>query len=360
MRMRALGVAVGVLICAAAVRGATEIPDVKSAEELAKLPVIHVGNGWDVQLGLAEPGPIEGPWKFLVCRAARADQSKPRAFEEKRASGTLLGPVTYKCDWNGRPLALNAFGVPATMEQSKGPLVYVGTVLLSRDGQCTLKVNAPGGVVLAERTLEVKEPAPCWWGEFSGRRRGVEMARLRGVPEAINDVVPHAASVIVPLPWQQDAMARLPGEKDSLGALRVSVRNGVITVDSDEPMVYPTVGYTAARFWVNNRPVGLPLREPPQQYDRFGGGMMSVTKQFDVALDLPAVLGTLAVGDRVALQVLYCPAGTGPVYAGRQVGEGIVRFQGVSRFLISNRVEFIVTPEMLAARGASTRPAEQR
>jgi hypothetical protein len=123
--------------------------------------------------------------------------------------------------------------------------------------------------------------------------------------------------------------------------LRVGVEGLVLSIESDTDIhTYRPDWHFLARWWVNGKPF------LPSQLTVFPGdenGMVRRGKRLRVGLDLDARRLGAKSGDRIGLQLLYCPHGWSWVTSGARLLRALPareEFAGVSR--LSNRVELVV------------------
>jgi hypothetical protein len=107
-----------------------------------------------------------------------------------------------------------------------------------------------------------------------------------------------------------------------------------------------------ARWWVNGAPI-VP-KQSPRSMSHAESRQISKTDESIILLTLPAWLGSLESGDKVGLQVLYSPDEHELVNdQPYQMEQAIARIHGPGYApvpLLSNRIDFKVTAEMLAKR----------
>jgi hypothetical protein len=106
-----------------------------------------------------------------------------------------------------------------------------------------------------------------------------------------------------------------------------------------------------ARWWVNGEPIAAP---PAKHMGLKEARLLRMTKEIRVRFGLPATLGQLKSGDRVALQVLYTPKDLEPVFDGLEQKQQQMQLQSVQGeancLLPSNRIEFVISEQMLRER----------
>ena len=108
-----------------------------------------------------------------------------------------------------------------------------------------------------------------------------------------------------------------------------------------------------ARWWVNGKAVAAPAFERPDA--RAFSGHVKVIPELTVAFGYPSSLGKVKVGDKVALQVMYCPQGfllSPELMLMHAIAE---RMNSANFPMVSNKIEFVITPEMIDAHEATLR-----
>jgi hypothetical protein len=145
------------------------------------------------------------------------------------------------------------------------------------------------------------------------------------------------------------------GEEDR-PLLQIVLEKGVLTVRCGVSISLALNEHLLARWWVNGelKPAAEERFETLEKMDRTGFG-----REGQAALALPPFLGKLKVGDKVGLQVLYSPQ----EIERAPWPDDVDRLEDIRAFknqdpadaidvpLLSNRIEFDVTAEMLAGRG---------
>ena len=406
-----LGWFAGVL-AAASVAGALAgappgIAEVRSLAELRKrAPVLREGD-WELRFGLADGGEAAGNWRLLYCLASyvgrEAKPGSPEPIERMFGSATHLGPVSYMSHPVFEHPQQCVVGVGKRMVGvmymgqygQRGEFVeelYCGTVPLvgkedirvqvySRDleriAETILPLKAEPGRhwqrFLAPRKDEGKDPpppavilarpfaavpsyssfAPVW-----AAKRGDE-ERLTPKGECMPGQLPPAGGYesryLMSRPDPNSAL--LPpadAEEANRMPLSLTLADGQFVLESrrivrlDEP-----ADCLLARWWVNDRPVAAPLcEEPPQAIRDKAVRMLDLERRAPLRIPaaLPQTLGPVKPGDRIALQVMYCPAGFKVLgdLARRQelVKCGADGFFPAFQPLLSNRLEFQATSAM--------------
>ena len=352
------------LLTAARPTAAAEAAELARAETVADLDAvraIETGDGCSVRLGFAEPD-AGGPWVVLYCLATQSDEAPPDDGPDEGVAGEPLGPVWYTLEGRGCPKVQRASVRRAAFAARPGPLLWCEIVPLPAETATTLTILGAKDHALARHEFEQPRKArPHLWHTFVSERGAAAAdnaaAAADGEPGTVvadrSDAArPRLVDAIVP-PRRgagDDRPVLLPGAADAGEAdgLKLSLNGGVIVITADRPMIDRPARHLLARWWVNGEPVVA--RPVERQFAHSGFGQVRQTNGFRVGLGLPESLGKLKPGDRVGLQVLYCPAGFDRVSktgAMKQLMEQVAAASAVP--LLSNNLEFELTRELLAA-----------
>ena len=370
----------------AAPRAARTIADTKTLEDLQNAETIPVNKHWAVRLGLSDGGPDAGPWKLLYCLADSLPQGKtdpPLPPPESEMSGQIgpLGPVMFTVD---EPQVLEKSCQPAMgVVMTGNGLVYCAAIPTAWKGTYRIRVWTWDKHLLAERVISVDEPAANYWQDFVGSEVVPHTIRpgpygLTGpsaaYPSYQREVIwSLPAGAAQPLKGQATAPPgqipagngtylertlgqEVPKEANRPNPLRLSIVGGRLKIDAPVEMEGPSGHHLLARWWVNGRPV---LPNPPQNENYWAsGGTPRPTKSFSFPLTLPGHLAAKA-GDKVTLQVLYCPLGfefLRPERFRHSKRPAAPAPQATWRLpLLSEPLEFVATTAMLVPSTASPR-----
>ena len=321
---------------ATASAAARTIADVKTLEDLQNVEPIHVSKRWAVRLGLSDGGKDAGPWKLLYCLAdfpsvKNTDPALPPPASELSGVMGSLGPVMFTVD---DPQVLQKSLQPAAGEvMTENGLVYCAAIPTAWKGTYRIGVWTWDKRLLAERVISVDEPAPNYWQDLVGSElypptirsgpyalagpsaaypsyereviwslpRG-EAQPLKGQATALPGQIPAGNGMYLEKTLGQE----IPKKADRPNPLKLSIAAGCLHIDAPvEKMENPSGHHLLARWWVNGKPVPP---NPPQNENYRASGPTYPAKSFSFPLTLPGHLGAKA-GDKVTLQVLYCPLG---------------------------------------------------
>ena len=329
------------------------IPTIRSLDDLRASPSIPASGGWQVQLGLADGGPGAGPWQLLYCLATYTHRGFPeRISHSGNLPGEPLGPVFYRFT-SAKPhtdslsrASLSSMKLPAQ------DLLFCDAIPVNQAGEYELAVLTPQAHILARRTITVPADAPCYWHIFAASRgdgppeflaggRGAAILAFDGLahlplvsrlkPEGL---LPGQIPVLAPPPQAEQMRHPLKLSLDNARAFRIS---SVIPMNDDVELSF------LARWWINDAPLPADTTYTP---------MIQRARQFrtandiDVGFGLPPGAKDVRAGDRVSLQLLYSPAGWRPPFGAPMLRAA--RTAGTNLPLLSNRLDFVVTPAMLA------------
>jgi hypothetical protein len=376
--MRTIIAFLWVLACSTACAAEAEtIADVRTHDDLRSAPLWTLSDGSRVRVGLSNGGSAAGPWQVLYCLLEREGKptTQPVAATQPASRGVVhqLGPLRYSVDWDGAEV-LQQIRMALQMTQTSLPILYVGAAALDRRGTAHLRIYGPDDRLLAERELRVEKVRPMIWTRFAGRqdRRRMQQQGARREPDGVVADRPFpamprfgagGAPFAATQPTQPSrAVSALPAEiADDPAAsspLQLTLEDGVFVLRTDDgkAKLRSDVDETAlARWWVNGQPIAIskhaiPKRLMLQQSEQ---RMLARSKQLDVVFGLPDFLGTLRAGDRVAVQVLWCPDGT-EIMAGQHMRvQKLMDMQRSDQWtwpVLSNRLEFVVTDDLLVQR----------
>lgn len=308
-----------------------------------------------MRLGYADPGPDSGgAWIVLYCLGTSTDDARQGERQDDGAPGEPLGPVWYALEGPGCPKMLRARLGRVAFAQTirREPFLWCAALPLSAETARTLTVLGTADRVLAKHTFEKPtEARPHLWHTFAAHHRRTTVAEpgtfVTDHPDAAR---PKYGERLVLAGQVGDDEAPVlpgaagPGEADGL---KLSLDgDAFVVITAGRPMIDRPVRKLLARWWVNGKPVIAPSAERPLA--DAGDGQQRQTGEFRVRFDVPDHLGKLKPGDRVALQVLYSPAGFDRLTVDAAKQQMLLQLQrDDNRPLLSNRLEFELTEELL-------------
>ena len=367
-----------------------KIPDVRTVSDLSTQEPIASGDGWEVRLGIGAGGEASGPWRLLYCLVKQTDDDpKPKVDVASDGGDEFLGPVRYRVRQDGEEYkVLRELARVARLPVRDA--LYCGRILTAWKGRYHVSVFSRDGKLLAECAFEIDSPRMCYWQQFA-------CVEPSDAAASVDATVRDRAYAAVPnfnrtMPiWQPDqilgietaGMLPLPGtvpvdfawlnciaasqrstkpRKHSDHALTLSFEKGCFVLNSIAPMVNWPDRLLLARWWVNDHPIvpKVSTKNELQELHR----QLAPTKQFEMAAALPLGLGELKPGDKIGVQLLYSPTIYELLPASREESQLKQLALGIEDEtpaipLISNRLEFEVTPRLLENR-AEHRPQDAR
>jgi hypothetical protein len=348
-----------------------QIARVNTLEELRALKAARAGD-WEVRVGMSEGGSESGPWELVYCHAiyTGAAAKPPRLRPVSGGQDEVLGPLVVRAMDERYEMALHR----ALTEAGAPPkeALFCQIVLLPTKAKYRVEVLGPEGEPLFRSRIDLREPRPRYWQAFAevrwrdGQRRDTLAQDPRAARPRYDGVFPVLPD---PVPRQVEEKRerskprnQLPGAVpldprwSSLGAIELAARDGQFVVRSKATkMVLRPDRHLLARWWVNNKAV-VPRRELTQLYLQ-QQEQLKLGDEISLPLGLPRHLGELKPGDRVALQVMYAPAGHQPLPPEGATVQESLQMEAQRPVhatppvpLLSNRIELDVTKELLTAR----------
>jgi hypothetical protein len=361
-----------------------EIAQVHSLAELKAQPLISVAGNWQVRLGWADSGPDGGPWKLVYCYGEWVGRDwNPIIPTLSRGEAVTVGPVQVVVT---DPATHAKAGKPQVgpgwfLGGFYGPVgVFCTSVPTAWKGRYRISIFDASGRLVAETTLDIDEPQPCYWQELADMIRDDSPLGLQGAvaidPAAVrpsfesirpvwcpaNDIDEQVAEAAAGLPgqvptapfWMGRYMWSGPGrDNEPATGLSLALRGKNLVVRSRGDIFLAPDINLAARWWVGDQAVPATLSRM-FVLDAMTRMPESGT-EMRVGLRLPAMLGELKAGDTVSLQVLYSPGHIERILKDRS--QGVIRaLRTVSSLpnvpFLSNRLEFKVESWMLVGREA--------
>jgi hypothetical protein len=371
------------------VRVATTLPAVTAVTSLAELRALPPAevHGWEVRVGIADGGRDAGPWKVLYCLA------KPTEGTNGLTPGTIdeLGPLTVDfglaSEGGSFIEKLKDQSASANRTIHKGDSLFARIIPLASKGAWELTVSSPrpteprgpgGSAPLFRTRFDIGQDVPLFWQQFATleryqderndtRFRCIAAARPYAAFPQIDggaNLLPAGRPITAPgiegphkqnrlpcgLPllggWAEAITGKIDPKVIDVPPLTLSLVDGWFIVQSRGPDLIDWADQRLlARWWVNGEPMPAPLSDAPALKQ---ARMLHSTAQMGVRFGLPATLGSVKPGDRVAMQVVYSPRDIEPACRQRQQQAQSQAILGQAACLLpSNRIEFVVTDSML-------------
>jgi hypothetical protein len=332
------------------------IPVVKTLDDLRKAPPVALARGQELRIGVTEGAESFGG-RLLYCLLG---ESRPDASDPGGDPEAWLGPLMVRIiegrDGNEVTGALPEAPPPRGGESfccTLVPTPAIGTYhveLVEAKGK-----DRPAERVVMRSTIEVKDATPCYWHRFAVAADG-DGDRLVMMPQP-TAARPRFAGA-TEFGWPADskgelALDGLDREQPLELSVDLSVAEPQVHVKASSQILDSAKDHLLARWWVNGKPIAA--SSPEAKAAKPQGWRMSFTKELSMPLVLPKSLGALKEGDKVSVQLLYCPAGIKPCYAGKPPASKQQQF--IPRIIshpaslprASNVVEIVVTKELSSA-----------
>lgn len=317
----------------------TELVEVKTADDLQKQPLINVPGVGDVRLGIGPMDADLGPWRIVYCLLEKEDNKEiERAHHHPpRGEEFDLGRLRIGVEWERMMVQAEDITKMARLAL-KLPVVHQTVIPIFNTGKVTISVYAPGGPVIASTTMTIDKRIDSPWQQFAmlrGEKAG------DGEPET---VVAKADDRVVP--QLETTRAWAPEKRETLGPieprLKLSLKDGVFTIDSGErKMIDMPDENLLARWWVNDKPATQAGLKQQQAAAR----AVRETSMLQVLFGLPDNLKAAKAGDKVTLQVMYCPEGFQSV--GMKQAMKSHDSPDAMGLAVSNKLEITLTDAML-------------
>jgi hypothetical protein len=369
--MRKKLVAMAVLCCAFLIRSASgvdSIPDVKTLSDLRRLPVVHTADGWDVQVGMTDPGTDAGPYRLLYCLGSHEMENVEDVSD--------LGPLRVELATPGTKEVRDV--LKAAISSRTQPRLSCQAVAVGWIDDSVIRLYR-GDKLLMERSLGKSDHRPCYWLGFASPGRPEDRSKLRIDPDPRPRCpkIDQFANLLYdgesrtrgattrPLPPEDSTlpggsvltdewMAFYSVDAKKINPLNLKFENNTIEISADGVTLDEPTQQLLARWWVNDRPIAVdPNIKPGLQ----SLAMKQMKKEpLAVPLDLPKFLGDLKIGDKIGLQLMYTEEsqrlpGTHPSSV-----DQMTRMHRIQQYpipLISNRLDIIVDDHLLSLRGSA-------
>jgi hypothetical protein len=390
---RVIGAFCTILVLCVSAYAAEDIADVKTLEDLRAVKPIRLASDWEVRLGISDGGEAAESWRLFYCFAKYVGKERGQSVRMEvppslsRRCGRLspLGPVHYAVVWGRGKEFEGHFGGATHVYATPREALFCGLAPVRWHGVCRLLVfeqrKEPEARLIAERRFDNLLHPPASWALLAKPERGngQEVHRFKVRPhyfaawpkydgcEPVLDLTawktpPPRGGTPLPgkLPmgafWLKHALPK--GAEATEGkpsrALKLSLEKDRLVIRSPVRMISDPGHHLLGRWRVNGRsPRLLPTADLKAQGLKSG----LPTRETHVILALPQYLGDLKPGDRAALEVLYTPRRfqlvRRPGHEAIEVLDILERLPEVEVVrvpMLSNRIEFVVTQQMLDAR----------
>ena len=380
-----------------------EVQAVKSLAQLRKVTHAAVIQGWEIRIGVADlPDDKARPWLLLYCHVRYAGRDAGAGYlgppTHVYSGAELLGPVSFIVTTSGalgarKKLKIAAPKAPAGGQKDIERLYAAAIPVVPKQATHIFVHSGNADRILAKWQRPAGEAHPCPWMPFAAV--AAKQYIVADELQAARPTYPRRAPL-----WRlvQDEDFTLPrpiagklvryflpgcirsdapygdapyyepryyGEKADTGTkrkepfpLKLSISAGAFAISSKVGLVNRPDEYLLARWWVNGKAVvpPAPKAKAGPREEKARTETVTGTKEMKVALRLPAYLGRLKAGDKVAVQVMHCDGGYSRL-GGEAVAQLVNAWPAFAPML-SNELTFTVTKEMLskgATRSTKTR-----
>jgi hypothetical protein len=372
MRNISLSLALICLVCIP-VLAAETIPDIRTLADLRRLPTTRTADGWDVRVGLADPGDDAGPYKLIYCLGER----KTKLETQSVSGGAWLGPLGVEVVANRAAKELrnrDRVKMQLPIHSQDGAQLFCQALPFGWLDDRVVQVSS-GQTVLFERQLAKSEHRPRYWTTFieSAKRLNRNDAQWIVDPDPLTKC-PESAGFENLLAVDQltgpttrerpPENATLPGGTDlapawqafyfprikSAAPLTLSLKDDLFVIlDNDLGTSGPPSEHFLARWWVNDQPIAIDDKGIRRML-----WMQEVQKKgpISIAFGLPKFLGQLKNSDRVGVQLLYAnelqdiPTSTEVAHIQR-----LAQATRIPIPIISNRLNFTIDEHLLSLAG---------
>jgi hypothetical protein len=359
--MKAAAVSVSLFLMTAASIQAAGIPKISTVEQLRAQPVVHLPTGWDIRLGISMPDKEAGPYAVLY---ADVQGKNPAALVQDGDAGKWLGPLFVRTQWEERRRA--------ELEEKSGrqamPTGLYALAIPVHDGKCHITID-DGKSTVWDDTIPFDNVPATPWQPFVGLSNiKVQAVRASGrslavVPQFLSDQplfnfddfsatrkdaeILFKKSLPLAMPLDPAWLAPVAGAKPGTPPLALAIDGDQFTLIAEgRRMIDAPDEVLLARWWVNGKAI---LPDPSTRQKLMEDTRkMSETDRFAVIFNYPETLAAKE-GDTLTLQVLYAPHGYERA-SDDSLKLAEVISQSPAMPLLSNRLEFKLTKELLAAR----------
>ncbi|HVT81587.1 MAG TPA: hypothetical protein VHM90_13145 [Phycisphaerae bacterium] len=343
---------------------ASPIPKISTAAELRAQTPTRLATGFNVRLGITDVNKDAGPFLLLY---ADVESKSPADLPHNRDPHEWLGPLFVRAQWDD--LKRTDEQVEARPGEMQSGLYALAIPV--RKGTCHLTIDDGTNTIWDEK-IQIDAVPPSPWQPFVGLGKTKTIDGARASEEAWA-AIPRLEGGLPLLNLAEFAAGHKDAEalfKKSLplsmpldptwasatdaraASLKLGLADATFTLAADgRKMLNWPDEVLLARWWVGGKAV-YPDATMQNALQQHMARAMSETDKMTIAFGYPEYLHATE-GDTLALQVLYSPRG----YAQVATGEPLVQAAINSKEnlpLLSNRLEFKLTRELIAARDKAT------
>jgi len=346
------------------------LPEVKTLADLEASPLVTLPAGDQVHVGVSPADPGLGPWRVVYC-LVDVDSGKDGAFgDESYGDFDPLGPLLVRPAWAsdcGAAVASRGrlrYDAPQNGRQLFSTLVPLCNPDREYSIDVRLIVLAPGNTQFETPRADVERDTRSPWRPMLACREpskkddppvlAMRTDAVEAVPTLNGDarVLP---AVNVSAPATQPAASLGTPER----AIELSLEDGSLHIETGRRTMPDSFrDVFLVRWWSNGKPVTPPIAKQRNPDEAMMDEQAMTAEdarrhELKVPLKLPVDLRSAKAGDTVAVQVIYSAGGfavmdrdtPGAAKACREHDE---LHSTALEFAISNRLDIVMTPELLA------------
>ena len=348
---------------------------VKTLADLQAQPVIRIGSGQKVRLGIsADRVPLGGGVLVYCLWEGTSWKHWPKSGWQPMSMSRFLGPMRVCWTDGNRRTGGRIFVTPHPKKAPPSPSLWMTLVPVTTEGRRRLAVYVHDRAIIAPITWEDFDRPGLSVHDGSALSPIAAAATVHGTRPAAQ-----AWTVLLPSHWNLHGAGspealpqfsglqwvpidtlnkgRLPGilpEKE--GSLRVEIEGDRLTLSADQDINSRPDRYTLLRFWVNGKPVPWSAR----RLFLCDAGIEYPLRKITGKIRWPDLVPGLKRGDRLRVQALFCYGGWWNTADDGLFPSRIGDWQSVKPSLLSKPVRFTYQPPKSATQPATRRTESPR
>jgi len=390
----------GILALVPRIASAGEIADVHSLAQLKAVEPIHMASGWDIRLGISDGGAEAGPWDLIYCLVDWNDGDRPIV----EYAPNDFGPVHVQVAFDSPSLSEANRAERDMASMTSAHRLYINAFPVAWKCTCYVHAYLNDRTPVAQKKIDISSVKPCYWATVATYKNVGDPGDVtKPVAQFVHDsyaAMPGFPSmlpaVLDPAEDSADNAKRpagnyLPGAVPvnehwiSFGGkpsqatrpidatrpsypVSVQIEGGVFRIARVDGQAFGSNPRNLlARWWLNDKPVEAP-RATHQLFMEQATQMLGMWQNgtaLSIEEGIPAWLGAVKAGDVVGVQFLCSAANPSLICenATSQFGmmqqlEAVWNQDRQAQIpLLSNKITFAVTPQLLAA--ATTTPSSR-
>jgi hypothetical protein len=319
------------------------VAQIQSINELRRQPLVHLTNGDEFRFAVQRAAPEFGDAWFVYCLQTKGSVEPAGDAGERELA---LGSLRVSWEPADQHFAQSQEQRPDAARPVPPAPALTCWMIDPMAGRDVVHFRF-GNTEIARAEVTADAHHISAWRQFSDDDFGNGQRPLDAPWLVVND--PGAAvlpKIVEQQPFDSHS-ASLPTTQPSQGLKLTLAANAFVidagrkTVDGDQSLI--------ARWWVNGKPCIPRTDVPVQLQQRAEEQAEQAVSILRVRFGLPDDLLTLHAGDRISVQVMYCPdswQNAGP-QAAKQLA-ALLKSNDSAGILVSNRLDFLLTPQMLA------------